>query len=323
MGEGPVHAGAMKGLGIYLPELWALDELIEICRRDAIWEFALASSPLIRSEVLSVEIAERGAELRSIRSADGCEWLWQGEPEWWAGRAPLLFPVVGRSPDGTVSISGVKYPMAPHGFARGSDFNVEDARANHVRLTLEAPAETRTSFPFAFRLTAAYRVENNAINVEAAVTNLDRSPMPFQFGYHPGFVWPLPNSAGRPHQLVLGNGGEPACCRVDNDKLLLNATHPSPFVAGKLSPEPGMFDANAMIFPHGAGDSFVFSAEGGASMSMRTKNLPNFAVWQKPGAPYLCLEPWHGTAPFAGTGDHLEDRNGRAKLAPGKTWSLP
>lgn len=46
MGEGPLHAGAMKGLGIYLAELWALDELTEICRRDAMWEFALASSPL-------------------------------------------------------------------------------------------------------------------------------------------------------------------------------------------------------------------------------------------------------------------------------------
>lgn len=46
MGEGPLHAGAMKGLGIYLAELWALDELIEICRRENIWEFALCSVPL-------------------------------------------------------------------------------------------------------------------------------------------------------------------------------------------------------------------------------------------------------------------------------------
>jgi hypothetical protein len=46
MGEGLLHAGAMKGLGIYLAELWALDELVAICRRENIWEFALASVPL-------------------------------------------------------------------------------------------------------------------------------------------------------------------------------------------------------------------------------------------------------------------------------------
>lgn len=46
MGEGPLHAGAMKGLGNYLGELWALDELVEICRAQNVWEFALASSPL-------------------------------------------------------------------------------------------------------------------------------------------------------------------------------------------------------------------------------------------------------------------------------------
>ena len=55
---------------------------------------------------------------------------------------------------------------------------------------------------------------------------------------------------------------------------------------------------------------------------MQTTNLPNFALWQKPGAPYLCLEPWHGTAPWNDQGDALETRNGGLVLPPGQSASF-
>ena len=55
---------------------------------------------------LTVEIAPLGAELQSVATADGSQWLWNGDAAWWTGRAPLLFPVVGKSPDGAVTIEG-------------------------------------------------------------------------------------------------------------------------------------------------------------------------------------------------------------------------
>ncbi len=60
----------------------------------------------VSNAVLTLELATRGAELRSIKTADGAEWLWQGDPAWWGGRSPLLFPVVGKSPKDAVSIGG-------------------------------------------------------------------------------------------------------------------------------------------------------------------------------------------------------------------------
>jgi hypothetical protein len=47
MGDGRFHTVALKHLGIYLGELWALDELVAACRADNRWEFALMSSPLL------------------------------------------------------------------------------------------------------------------------------------------------------------------------------------------------------------------------------------------------------------------------------------
>ena len=273
----------------------------------------------LASPQLAVEIAERGAELRSVRDETGAEWLWQGDPAWWGGRAPLLFPVVGRSPADRVTIAGTPYPMGSHGFARHADFAVAAADDAGARLVLADSAATRAAFPFAFRLELAYRLAGRTLHPSATVTNDDTDEMPFQFGFHPGFAWPLPGSAGRRHRVELANGATPPLYRLDADKLLVPAPLPSPFVAGTLVPEAQMFAADAMLFPDGAGDGMAFAAEGGARVALRCTNLPNFAIWQKPGAPYLCLEPWHGTAPFAGAGEALETRPGRALLAPGET----
>jgi len=276
----------------------------------------------IANDILTLELAPRGGELRSIRTADGAEWLWQGDPVWWGGRSPLLFPVVGKSPGDTVTIAGTPYPMPSHGIARINDFVVAEDSPSSARLVLQASEETRANYPFSFRLDIAYTLERNRIGIAATVLNRDETGMPLQFGFHPGFVWPLPGSAGKPHVVQLADESEPALYRLDADKLLVRTPQPSPFKAGHLRPEPQHFEDDAMIFVSGAGGHVAFVAEGGARIDMETDNLPNFALWQKPGAPFLCLEPWHGTAPWNDQGNALEDRNGVLVLAPGASASF-
>jgi galactose mutarotase-like enzyme len=273
----------------------------------------------VSNAALTLELATRGAELRSIRTPDGAEWLWQGDPAWWGGRSPLLFPVVGKSPSDTVSIGGKPYPMAAHGVARVSEFRLADAGPGFARLVLEATDETRKSYPFDFRLDVTYTLDDNTIRSEAKVKNCGDELMPMQFGFHPGFTWPLPDSEGMFHTVALGNDSNPALYRLDADKLLLREARPSPFADGRLTPDRAYFDDDAMIFVDGAGDRASFFAEGGGRIDMVTENLPNFALWQKPGAPFLCLEPWHGTAPWNDQGDALETRNGVLRLPAGES----
>ncbi len=276
----------------------------------------------ISNAVLTLELATRGGELRSIKTADGAEWLWQGDPAWWGGRSPLLFPVVGKNPKDTVSIAGQPYPMPAHGIARISEFTLAESTAASARFVLEANAETKKSYPFNFQLDITYSLDGNHIGIEATVQNRDTTPMPLQFGYHPGFAWPLPGSDGKPHAVTLANGAEPALYRLDADKLLIRTPQPSPFDAGHLLPHRSQYEDDAMIFVDGVGDHIAFFADGGGRIDMQTTNLPNFALWQKPGAPYLCLEPWHGTAPWNDQGDALETRNGGLVLPPGQSASF-
>ena len=269
---------------------------------------------------LSVEIAPLGAELQSISGPGGAQWLWHGDPQWWSGRAPLLFPVVGKSPDGAVTIEGKRYPMQPHGFARRSTFDVVSERPASATLMLKSSAATRESFPFEFFLSVTYALEGPTIVTSVEVGNLDSRDMPFGFGFHPAFAWPLPGGEGRRHLLKLGIEDEPRFLLLDAATGLIDPeAQPSPFRKGELTLEPSLFDKDALLFPFGIGTGMTYEAEGGASFELQWHNLPNFGVWQKPGAPFICLEPWHGMAARKGAGDALAARPGTVTLPANQT----
>ena len=46
------------------------------------------------------------------------------------------------------------------------------------------------------------------------------------------------------------------------------------------------------------------------------------AFWTKPGAPYLCLEPWQGCAAYDNESGKFEDKPFCTVLEPGKEKSL-
>ena len=47
----------------------------------------------IESDQLAVEVSSLGAEMQSLRTRDGRSWGWHGDPAFWAGRSPILFPI--------------------------------------------------------------------------------------------------------------------------------------------------------------------------------------------------------------------------------------
>lgn len=267
---------------------------------------------------ITVEIASLGAEMQRIVTADGKSWLWDGDAQFWTGRAPVLFPIVGKAPSDQVGIDGVDYPMNQHGFARRSDFTLEASDEASARFVLRASDATRTVYPFEFSLTIAYHLAERGVRVSSTVANLDSKPMPFQLGYHPAFVWPLPGAAGEVHEMRLADDAEPHLARLHNG-LLTAQRQPSPFRGGRLVLDHGLFAEDAMIFPEGAGSAISYGVEGGPKVVFSWDGLPNLALWSKPGAPFVCIEPWHGMAAKGGAGNALAARPYAMSLAPGET----
>jgi galactose mutarotase-like enzyme len=269
----------------------------------------------IGNEHVTVEVSPLGSEMQSIVTSDGQDWLWDGDAAFWSGRSPVLFPIVGRAPDDHVRIEGFRYPMGQHGFARRSEFELVASGADFCRFALRSGQASHSIFPFEFLLALEHRVEGRGVSVMAEVSNLDHRPMPFGIGFHPAFVWPLPACDGLEHRVVLDNGGTPDLVRLSGGLVKPEAL-PSPFEAGELVLSHDLFAGDAMLFPEGAGAGLRYEA-GGKAVRLTWENLPNFAIWSKAGAGFVCLEPWHGTAAQVGGSDELAERPYGDVLGPG------
>ncbi|MFE3838102.1 aldose 1-epimerase family protein [Pseudogemmobacter sonorensis] len=270
----------------------------------------------IANDHLSATVSALGAEMQTLELADGTPLLWHGDPAWWGGRSPILFPIVGRAPLDRIALDGVEAPMAQHGFARRRTFRLEEAGPTFCRHVLTSDSDTLGVYPRAFRLSVSHSLMGTELTVRAEVTNDDDRPMPFGLGFHPAFLWPLPGQEDLPHVVRLDNGAEPMMARVE-DGLLLPGRQPSPFTEGWLAITPDLFESDAAIFPEDAGEQLSYGVAGGRELHFRFHNLPNLALWQKPGAPFLCIEPWHGMAALKGAGPEIAERPFSVTLAPG------
>ena len=75
----------------------------------------------IQNKTACAEVESLGAQLMSLKNAEGVEYLWQGDPAYWSSRAPILFPTVGNVRNGTTVIKGKPYAFKRHGFARNME----------------------------------------------------------------------------------------------------------------------------------------------------------------------------------------------------------
>lgn len=272
----------------------------------------------IEAGELTAWFAVRGAELVRL-TYRGNDLLWHGDPAWWDFRAPLLFPVIGRSPDNAIRVDGHAYPMPPHGFARDRDFSVDRTAQANAALSLRADAISQTHYPFSFRLIVAADVDATALTITTTVENAGDAPMPFQFGYHPGFMWPLPGET-RDRHVCRFEMPETAPTRRNDlpSGMLRPERFPAPLDGRTLTPTDRLFGTGAVQFETLASRRVWYGPEGGRGLDIRFPDCPHLGIWTKPGAPFLCIEPWQGLAEVQGADGELACRPGSRVLAPGE-----
>ena len=137
----------------------------------------------IQNELLTVVVSDLGAEIMSIKTADGHEYMWQGDSKYWAGRAPIMFPICGRLFNGEYTYHGKKYSLPNHGFARKSTFTLKSVSKSFVTLELKANEETLASYPFDFIFDVTFKLEGNTLDVKYEVKNPDSQELIFAVGW--------------------------------------------------------------------------------------------------------------------------------------------
>lgn len=272
----------------------------------------------IASDGLIAAINPFGAELSSLRDSDGRDYMTDADPAFWSGRAPLLFPVVGQLSGDTLRVDGHAYTMAKHGFARRSDFAVVRHDVNRATFRLTDTPATRAQYPFAFELDADFAVEGMTLSMTVTVRNPGEMPLPASFGYHPAFAWPLPGG-DRDRHFVDFEQEEPRPIAVlAPDGTIAPEMRATPVSGRRLVPRDALFTDDALIWMKANSHALTYGADGGASLDIAFPDTPSLGIWTKPGARYLCIEPWAGHAdPHGFTGDIVE-KQGIVIIAPGE-----
>lgn len=269
----------------------------------------------ISSSALSARISATGAELVRLQDGGGRDLLWDGDPAFWTGQSPLLFPIVGEAKDNRITVAGVPYEIGRHGFARTSRFALVASEASRCTWRLDASEETRRQYPFAFRLDVTYRIEGSTLQMTAEVTNRGDGPMPTSFGFHPALRWPLPYGKPRAAHEIVFEHDEPAPIRRPIDGLLSSARYPTPVRDRRLALHDGLFEAGALVFDQLASRSLVY----GEAVRVAFPHMPHLGIWTLPGAGYVCIEPWQGHASPEDFDGELADKPGVVLFAPAET----
>lgn len=278
---------------------------------------------VLKNEWLTVEIADLGAELQSIKDSEGNEYLWQGDPEYWPRRAPILFPIVCSVENDTYCVDGKEYHLPRHGFARDTTFTLIKQGEEQATFALHESEETLKQYPFCFNLAISYKLKGNSLHVVWHVENTGKDELHFQIGGHPAFMAPG-CEAGQPLKGVL---------RVDNPgklkglKSYIDGSHEMTEV--DVDSEDGLiafddeFFANDSVKLHGSQTRSVslLKPDGTAAVTLDYR-CPVIAFWSpyKKNAPFVCLEPWYGLGDPRGYKGAFHEKPLMNHLQPGASF---
>jgi galactose mutarotase-like enzyme len=270
------------------------------------------------------KISETGAELKSLcRLSTGQEHIWHGDPAWWNGSAPVLFPVIGGLKAGEYTHEGRQYKLPSHGFARTSEFAVSRAGPDSAELTLSSSPKTREGYPFDFTLKVSFAVERAGISVRYDVTNTGAARMLFSIGSHPAFVVPFAGGVLENYYVLFEREETIERWFFKDGIVVAGKTEEVLENSRVLSISRTMFDQGIMIFKHPASREFtIANSMNPHAIKVATDGVPYVGVWSKPGgAPFLCIEPWHGIPDMSDTSGNLADKEGILGLEPRATFT--
>ena len=281
----------------------------------------------ISNNFLRISVKHHGAELSSLkRERDGAELLWQGNPEYWTGQSPVLFPIVGNVPEDKYSFEGKQYLLGRHGFARRSDFELENRSDAQLRFALRSNEKSREVYPFDFVLFETFSLKENLLEVVFEVQNPGKEPLYFSIGAHPAFKCPVtPDGLMSDYHLEF-ELKENLNRRMQGDPLLTGRQ--STFLRDSrvvpLSHE--LFYDNAIILQQvESGWIDLVEGDGAASrpiIRLHAEGFPYLGIWSPVNdAPFVCIEPWYGVASTVGDSDDLPSKEGIMKLAPGALFT--
>ena len=256
----------------------------------------------IENDLLTAQINDAGAELHSLQSkSDGFEYIWQGDPAVWYGQAPVLFPFIGRLLNDTYRFNGTTYTMQKHGFARKRTFDVVSCGGNSAVFMLRSDDTTRENYPFDFELYVRFELLGRTLRATHTVVNRTAGEMYFSLGGHPGFNCAIGDTLEFDESETLDSQS------IDAESIRIAARKPVLRNEKTITITKDIFNDDALILSGIRSNAVTLRRQSGdRPVRFTFGDVPFLGIWAKPGAPYVCIEPWCGVN---------DDRTERADVA--------
>ena len=265
----------------------------------------------IENNQLRVSIRPQGAELTSIfHKPTATEHLWQADPMVWPWHAPNLFPIVGGLLNDQLHVGGQTYPMKRHGFARQSLFVETESSDSHAILSLRANDDTRAVYPYDFEFQLIYELTGSTLSITYRIVNEGDSAMYFSVGAHPAFNVPFgPGEAYDDYVLAFAHDEPLVTHQLSDAGLFSGETRPVPTTNGQLTLTQHLFDQDALVFKNLTSRRVSLKRrDGGRAVVVSFPDFPHLGIWAKPGASFVCIEPWLGYADAEGEPTSIEHK---------------
>lgn len=272
----------------------------------------------INNDYLEIGVKDFGAVLTSVKSKKtGYEFLWQGNPEIWNGQSPILFPVIGKMLDDKYRLNGKEYNMIRHGLARHYAFELCEKKENELIFVQSENEETLKSYPYKYKLYISFKVEENRLTVTHTVKNENDGVMYFSIGAHPAFNCDIGD------EIVFEKEETLYSERIDHDSVIIDEKDLILDNDNTIKISENIFDKDALIFSSMKSKSVVLNnLKRNKKIKFIFGEAPFFAVWAKPKAPYVCLEPWCGVNDSYDKKADISQKRGIQSLNKGESFSF-
>lgn len=279
----------------------------------------------IANESLRITINDLGAQLWSIQTADGTEYLWQGDPRYWSDRALNLFPQIGLCTGGKYTLHGKEYSLDIHGFVKDTVLEVAEQTDTRIVFAMTDSPETKAHYPAAFRYSITYALDGNRLNVRFQVENRDTDTIHFDIGGHPGFRVPLEEGLSYDDYRLQFTGADKvkrAMCTA-GDCCMTGEIVDYPLVDGAIPLSHELFAERVLVLtdmPH----EVTLCAKGGRrQVTVSYPQMHYLGVWKwlATDAPYVCIEPWTGTSAQVGVVEEFSTDPKKIHLPAGETYT--
>ena len=284
----------------------------------------------IENKILKATVDTSGAQLQSIYSkATETEYLWQGDPAYWAGRAYNLFPTIGRMYKNTYTYDGNEYSLRCHGIARYRAFQLTDRTAPKLTFRLTEDEDSLKEYPFKFEFFIRYELKEATLEISFIVKNTDEKELIFALGGHPGFNVPFGNGAFEDYYLEFSEKTKVLFHTLSESKFMTGEKLPLPLTEGvRLPLRHELFDNDAAILGNTCREISLKSKADPRYITVKYPDFRYLGVWHTPetDAPFVCIEPWSALPATDGVITDLSAKEDMTRLAPGKTyktsWSI-